>query len=575
MPPESAVTAPAPQSAVGPLERGLAVLRALGATPSGRARASDLARETGLARSTVDRIVSTLERLDHLRGDPREPSVAPPLMALGNAYLSAGGLPALLGRPARALADELDESVSLAVPDRTGVRFVNQTVRRRTMTVSFRVGDLLPAERCAPGALFAADWTEADREAWLARRQQDPLESGFPALPPRSRGRAPSQEEFAAATAAARERGWAVDDQLIEPGLLALAVPVRGPDGRTVCALSVVSQSSRHDLDSLRALALDRMRATAAAMEAALAAAPAPAERPLPASDLTLGPKDELGPEFLQSLARGLAVLTALGARVGGLTLAETAEATGLSRATARRSLLTLVQLGYAATEGRCFRLLPRVLELGHAQLSVLTLPELAQPHLAELVSQVHESASMAVLDGDDVRYVARVATVRIMSVNITVGTRFPAYATSMGRVLLAALPPEQRAVRLDRAGRLHGFGRNAPTRRTVSSPQQLDALLDGVASEGFALVDQELEEGLRSLAVPVRDRRGRVVAAVNVSTHAGSGSVEATREALLPALRAAADRIEADLAVIGGGDASGGDANGGDANGFGDGQAD
>ena len=549
MPPESAVRPPAPPSAVGPLERGLAVLRALGATPSGQARASDLARETGLARSTVDRIVSTLERLDHLRGDPREPAVAPPLMALGNAYLAASGLPALLAAPARALADELDESVSLAVPDRTGVRFVNQTVRRRTMTVAFRVGDLLPAERCAPGALFAADWTEAEREAWLTRRQQDPLEAEFPALPPRSRGRAPSPAEFAAATAAAREHGWAVDDQLIEPGLLALAVPVHGPDGRTVCALSVVSHSSRHDPDSLRALALDRMRATAAAMEQALAATPGadPDQRPLPATDLTLGPKDELGPEFLQSLARGLAVLTALGSRVGGLSLAATAEATGLSRATARRSLLTLVQLGYAATEGRCFRLLPRVLELGYAQLSVLTLPELAQPHLSELVAQVHESASMAVLDGDDVRYVARVATVRIMSVNITVGTRFPAYATSMGRVLLAALPPEERAARL------HRVGRNPPTRRTVSSPQRLDALLDTVASEGFALVDQELEEGLRSLAVPVRDREGRAVAAVNVSTHAGLGSVEATREALLPALRTAAARIEADLAVVSG----------------------
>ena len=541
MPPQPGVADAPPEEAVGPLERGLAVLRALGAAPHGRTRASDLARETGLARSTVDRIVSTLLQLGYLRGDGRELGTAPRLAELGNAYLTCSGLPDLLDPTVRQLADELDESVSLAVPDRTAVRFVSQAVRRRTMSVAFRVGDLLPAERCAPGALFAVDWTPEQQQEWLTQYHQGLVEGQFPALPVGDRAAATDPAAFAAATALAREHGWSVDDQLIEPGLVALAVPVRAEDGRVLCALSVVSHTSRHSADSLRQLALDRLRRTAAAMEAALRDAPPsplPAAAPRPAAA-------EPGPEFLQSLARGLAVLVALGSRRGGLTLTEAAQATGLSRATARRSLITLAHLGYAAAEGRSFRLLPRVLELGYAALSARTLPELAQFHLARLVGQVHESASLAVLDGADVRYVARVAATRIMSVDITVGTRFPAYATALGRVLLAALPPAERRAELERL-RLEPL-----TRHTVGSAAALERLLDSAAADGWALVDQELAEGLRSLAVPVRDRRGRVVAAANVSAHAGTEPAEQTREHLLPALRRAAADLEADLSFV------------------------
>ncbi len=541
MPPQPGVADAPPEEAVGPLERGLAVLRALGAAPHGRTRASDLARETGLARSTVDRIVSTLLQLGYLRGDGRELGTAPRLAELGNAYLTCSGLPDLLDPTVRQLADELDESVSLAVPDRTAVRFVSQAVRRRTMSVAFRVGDLLPAERCAPGALFAVDWTPEQQQEWLTQYHQGLVEGQFPALPVGERAAATDPAAFAAATALAREHGWSVDDQLIEPGLVALAVPVRAEDGRVLCALSVVSHTSRHSADSLRQLALDRLRRTAAAMEAALRDAPPsllPAAAPRPAAA-------EPGPEFLQSLARGLAVLVALGSRRGGLTLTEAAQATGLSRATARRSLITLAHLGYAAAEGRSFRLLPRVLELGYAALSARTLPELAQFHLARLVGQVHESASLAVLDGADVRYVARVAATRIMSVDITVGTRFPAYATALGRVLLAALPPAERRAELERL-RLEPL-----TRHTVGSAAALERLLDSAAADGWALVDQELAEGLRSLAVPVRDRRGRVVAAANVSAHAGTEPAEQTREHLLPALRRAAADLEADLSFV------------------------
>ncbi|WP_431963346.1 IclR family transcriptional regulator domain-containing protein [Actinacidiphila sp. bgisy160] len=545
MTPLTTATAPPPREAVGPLVRGLAVLRELAAA-DGRRSVGDLVRATGLARSTVDRVVSTLVRTGYLRVEGRDAVLAPRLMEIGNAYLAASRFPDLLGPLAEALADGLDESVSIAVPDGDGVRFVHQATRRRAMSLTFRIGDQLPAERGAPGALFAGDWDDADWQRWHRRRAADPLDTGFPALP---RGRGEAAASFQERVAAARAHGWSVDDQLIEPGLLAIAVPVRDTAGQPVCAVSVVSHTSRHSADSLREAVLPRLRETVAAMEDALAR-PADVAAPSPAgaspAAWTRASKQELGPEFVESLARGLAVLTAFGEGRAELPLTAVAEATGLARATARRSLITLEHLGYVASEDRLFRLTPHVLELGCAHLSRLTLPEIAQPHLIELVEAVHDSASMAVLSGEDIQYVARVPTVRIMSVNITVGTRFPAYATAMGRVLLAGLPEREREAHLARTD----FTRL--TRYTVTDAPRLAHVLGQVAAEGHALVSEELEEGLRSIAVPVRDRGGRVVAAINVSMHASRRSVEVSRSELLPPLREAAARIGDDLCVVG-----------------------
>ena len=184
---------------------------------------------------------------------------------------------------------------------------------------------------------------------------------------------------------------------------------------------------------------------------------------------------------FVQSLERGLAVIRAFDAQHPELTLSEVARHCDLTRAAARRFLLTLADLGYVRTDGRLFRLTPRVLELGYAYLSSLSLPEVAAPHLERLVAEVHESSSMSVLDGDDVVYVARVPTARIMTVAINVGTRFPAYATSMGRVLLAALPDEQA---LD--AYLTGCTLERLTPRTVTSPDALRAELDAGARPGL-----------------------------------------------------------------------------------------
>jgi IclR family pca regulon transcriptional regulator len=247
-------------------------------------------------------------------------------------------------------------------------------------------------------------------------------------------------------------------------------------------------------------------------------------------------------PEFVQSLERGLAIIRAFDRDHRELTLSEVAAITGLTRAAARRFLLTLARLGYVRSDGRFFSLSARVLELGYAYLSSLSLPEVAEEHLENLVAEVNESSSVSVLDGSDVVYVARVPTSRIMTVAISVGTRFPAYATSMGRVLLAGLPDDELAaylemVQLDRL-----------TSRTVASTAALRSELTRVRTQGWAIVDQELEEGLRAVAAPIRDRAGRVVAAINISSHASRTSLEAMRRTLVPPLLATAARIAADL---------------------------
>jgi IclR family pca regulon transcriptional regulator len=245
---------------------------------------------------------------------------------------------------------------------------------------------------------------------------------------------------------------------------------------------------------------------------------------------------------FVQSLERGLAVICAFDKNNAELTLSEVAARTGVTRATARRFLLTLTRLGYMRTDGRFFSLTPRVLELGYAYLSSLSLPEVAEPHLEALVAEVSESSSVSVLDGDDVVYVARVPVSRIMTVAISVGTRFPAFATSMGRVLLAGLPDHE----LD--AYLNKVSLDKLTSRTIATPTALRAEIAKVRTQGFSFVDQELEEGLRAVAAPIRDRAGRVVASLNISAHASRNSLESMRRNLVPPLLAAAARISADL---------------------------
>jgi IclR family pca regulon transcriptional regulator len=243
--------------------------------------------------------------------------------------------------------------------------------------------------------------------------------------------------------------------------------------------------------------------------------------------------------DYVQSLARGLAVIEAFGTASRPLSLSEVAVRTGLTRAGARRALLTLEQLGYVALEGRTFRLLPRILKLGYAYLSSLDIWDAAQPCIEELVARLGEQCTAGVLDGEDIVCVARVQTRRIMSVNLAVGSRLPASACAMGRVLLAALPEPELERYLSNAA-LPSF-----TVHTVAEPKQLRETIERARGDDYALVDQELEIGLRSLAVPIRDRRDRVIAAMTVCVHAVRFTPAEMLERILPELRATSAQIQ------------------------------
>jgi IclR family transcriptional regulator, pca regulon regulatory protein len=250
------------------------------------------------------------------------------------------------------------------------------------------------------------------------------------------------------------------------------------------------------------------------------------------------------GPDFVEALARGLDVLTCFGDSQPSMTLADVAAETGLARPTARRLLLTLAELGYVRVEGSAFTLTPKVLRLGIAYTGSLGLWDIARPHMADLVAQTHESSSMAQLDGSDIVYVARVAVPKIITLRVSIGTRFPALQTSQGKVLLAALDADELAGVLREPSRsgLPPF----PARR----PGDIAKELMTVRAQGWALADEELAPGVRSVAVPVRDGTGRVRAAMNVTVHAAETSVDTLIHRHLPGLLKAAGEVSADWAL-------------------------
>jgi IclR family pca regulon transcriptional regulator len=250
-------------------------------------------------------------------------------------------------------------------------------------------------------------------------------------------------------------------------------------------------------------------------------------------------PEPSARSDYVQSLARGLSVIEAFGAACRPLSLSEVAVRTGLTRAGARRALLTLEQLGYVGLEGRTFRLLPRILKLGYAYLTSLDVWDAAQPLLEDLVTRLGEQCTASVLDGDEIVCVARVQTRRLMNVNLAVGSRLPASACAMGRVLLGALDEPA----LDRY--LATVSPPSFNPRTITDPRALRVAIQAARRDGYALVDQELEIGLRSLAVPIRDRRERVVAAMTICVHAARFTPEEMLERILPELRATATQIQ------------------------------
>jgi len=249
--------------------------------------------------------------------------------------------------------------------------------------------------------------------------------------------------------------------------------------------------------------------------------------------------------DFNQSLERGLEIIETFGPEAAHQTVSEVATKTGLTRATARRFLITLVELGYMVTDGRTFALSPRVLGLGYSFLSGLGFPNVALPHLERLVAEVDESSEASILDGNDVVYVTRVPGTKLMTIAVNIGSRMPAHATSMGRVLLAGLPDQE----------LESYLASTILKpilpRTVTDAATLRERVMVARSDGYAIVDQELEEGLLAVAVPIHDRFGRVIAAINLSTLITRHTVDSVRDQLLPPLQRCAAMIDRDLANV------------------------
>ena len=244
-------------------------------------------------------------------------------------------------------------------------------------------------------------------------------------------------------------------------------------------------------------------------------------------------------PNFMTSLARGLAVIQAFSQRRHHLTISQVSTTTGLSRAAVRRCLYTLAKLGFAGSDdNRHFFLRPRILALGHSYISSMPLATAAQPVLEHISHLLHESCSIATLDGVDIVYIARANVTRIMSIDLGVGSRLPAFCTSMGRAILANLPPEE----LDSVLARVEFKRY--TERTITNPAKLTQALRQIRRDGYSIIDQELEHGLRSMAVPIQNPSGKVVAALNIGAHAQRVSIQEMQTKFLPHLRAAAQEL-------------------------------
>jgi IclR family transcriptional regulator, pca regulon regulatory protein len=252
----------------------------------------------------------------------------------------------------------------------------------------------------------------------------------------------------------------------------------------------------------------------------------------------------DTSPDFIEALARGLDVIRVFQPRQPVMSLAAVAGASGLARPTVRRILLTLEQLGYVRAADGGFELTPRVLELGMAYVRSRNLWEVARPHMEGLVAQTHESSSIAQLDGSDIVYVARVAVPKIIALAVTIGTRFPAMPTSLGKVLLAALPPGE-AERV-----LAEPSRSGITARWQPEAADRAAELRVVRARGWSLTDEQLAAGIRSVAAPLRDGDGQVIAAMNVTVHAAETSVETLTGEYLPLLLTAAGAVSADWAA-------------------------
>ena len=453
------------------------------------------------------------------------------MLELGRAYLSSLRVPEIALPHLRDATDELRESSSLAILDGTDIVYVAHAPAKRILSITIDIGTRDPAFATSLGRVLLAGQPDDWLDTYLATVE-------LPAITPRTIN---TPDKLRAELNRIRRQGYAYVDQELEDGLRAIAAPIHDEHGNVTAAANLAVHASRWDTDTIQTTLLPRLLKTTTAIDRDMEALPArdTAAHPPHVTEVTLPPERET--DFVQSLQRGLAVIRAFDANNPALTLSDVARATGLARAAARRFLLTLVDLGYIRVEGREFRLSPQVLELGRPYLASFTLPEIALPHLRDATDELRESSSLAILDGTDIVYVAHAPAKRILSITIDIGTRDPAFATSLGRVLLAGQPDDW----LDTY--LATVELPAITPRTINTPDKLRAELNRIRRQGYAYVDQELEDGLRAIAAPIHDEHGNVTAAANLAVHASRWDTDTIQTTLLPRLLKTTTAIDRD----------------------------
>ncbi|MEV8085794.1 IclR family transcriptional regulator domain-containing protein [Pseudarthrobacter oxydans] len=506
---------------VNSLERGLSVLKAFSLREEALSVA-DLARFVGITRTAARRFALTLEYLGYVSQSAEGYALSPGVLEIGDAYLRSNPLPDAAHPHLDDLVHAVGETASLTVLHERRVYYIARVAADRIVTANIIVGSSVPAYRTATGRILLGD---------LA---QDELEDYLSSIEPAS---GIDQDYVREKIVEARERGWTVADQELMSGIRSVAVPLRDPEERIVAALNIAAHATRvdtavleHDFVPLLQSAAQR---TAAALWPSSGTTPARKVMAAKAARQLARPSD-----VIQSLERGLCILTAFDEGQPALNVAQISKRCQLPRSAARRFVLTLVALGYLAPQGRSFALTPRVLELGYTLLPRLSLADVAKRRLEALARKLGASVSIGVIEGTDLRYIARASAPSPLTVNIRPGSRVPAHRTAMGQVLLSQLPPEA----------LRNGGRSAGRGNTGDGLADFGNSLEVVREQGWSYVDQLLEVGIRAVAVPLRNRRGEVVAALSASVHEPSTSDLDMTSTFLPALQAAAAEFVMDL---------------------------
>jgi IclR family pca regulon transcriptional regulator len=507
---------------VDSLERGLSVLRAFSAREEALSVA-DVASLVGITRTAARRFALTLEYLGYTGQSAEGYTLTPGVLAIGDAYLRSNPLPDAAHPHLDELVRAVGETASLTVLHKRRVYYAARVAADRIVTANITVGTSVAAHSTATGRVLLGDLAPDELEDYLSSIEPIPdFEPGYV--------RARIEE--------ARGRGWAVADQELTPGIRSVAVPLHDPEGRIVAALNIAAHATRVNIQVLENDYVPLLQAaaqrTAAALWPTSGAAPTRSVMaPATATHPKVRPSD-----VIQSVERGLCILTAFDEGHPAMNLAQISERCRLPRSAARRFVLTLASLGHLEQQGRSYAPTPLVLELGYSLLSRLSLADVAKPRLEVLARKLGASVSIGVLDGMDLRYVVRASAPSPLIVNIRPGTRVPAERTAMGQVLLSLLPPAA----------LRDAKRSAGRGRAANGLADLEVTLAAVREQGWSYVDQLLEAGIRAVAVPLRNRRGEVVAAMSASVHEATTPDRDMTENFLSALRDAADEFIMDL---------------------------